>query len=94
MGATSANHDARLNFRLSSELKRLVEEAAAQLGQSVSDYAVSTLARDARDVIERQARTELSQRDRDTFLSILADTSARPNKALTAATRRYKRRRA
>jgi len=41
--------DARLNFRLPEELKATIEKAAAQLGQSVSDFAVSTLVREARD---------------------------------------------
>jgi len=44
-------HDARLNFRLPADLKTTIEEAAACLGQSVSDFAVSTLAQTARNVI-------------------------------------------
>ena len=37
-------NDARLNFRLPADLKQTIEEAAARLGQSVTDFAVSTLA--------------------------------------------------
>ena len=35
--------DARLNFRLTGELKKTIEDAAAQMGQTVSDFAISTL---------------------------------------------------
>ena len=44
--------DFRLNFRLPSNLKELIQEAAESLGQSVSDFAVSTLVQQARSVIE------------------------------------------
>jgi len=82
--------DARLNFRLSEELKVTIDRAAAQLGQSVSDFAVSTLVREAREVIRAHDVTELSERDRGIFVSIL-DEAATPNEALSAAARRYKK---
>ena len=48
----------------------MIEEAAASLGQSVSDFAVSTLVHQARSVIEQRNVTTLSDRDRDhLFLS-------------------------
>ncbi len=84
-------NDARLNFRLPEELKATIEKAAAQLGQSVSDFAVSTLVRTAREVIREHDVTELSDRDRDVFVSILDDADATPNEALAAAAERYKK---
>ena len=84
-------NDARLNFRLPEELKTTIEKAAAQLGQSVSDFAVSTLVRTAREVIREHDVTELSDRDRDVFVSILDDPDARPNEALESAAERYKK---
>jgi uncharacterized protein (DUF1778 family) len=87
----SAKNDARLNFRLPADLKAVIEEAAATLGQSVSDFAVSTLVRTARTVLRQQDVTELSARDRDLFIALLDDVEAKPNKALTAAARRYKK---
>jgi uncharacterized protein (DUF1778 family) len=90
--ATGAKNDARLNLRLHPELKAVIEEAAATLGQSVSDFAVSTLVQAARTVIEERSRTELSNRDRDLFVALLDDAEAEPNKALTAAAGRYKKR--
>ena len=88
---TRTGNDARLNFRLSSELKGIIEEAAAHMGQTVSDFAVSTLVQNARRVIEEHDRTELTNRDRDVFVNLLDDKKARPNRALAAAAREYKR---
>jgi uncharacterized protein (DUF1778 family) len=89
--ATSTS-DARLNFRLSAELKQTIEQAAALTGQTVSDFAVSTLVQSARLLIQEHDRTELSNRDRDRFVALLEDPKARPNRALSDAARRYKKR--
>jgi uncharacterized protein (DUF1778 family) len=84
--------EARLNVRLPADLKRTIEEAAAQMGQTVSDFAVSTLVRAARQVVRDRQVTELSQRDWELFNSIVGDSSAEPNEALLAGAKRYKRR--
>ncbi len=86
--ATGAR-DARLNFRLPADLKEVIEEAAASLGQSVSDFAVSTLVQQARSVIEQRNVTTLSDRDRGRFIALLDDADIRPNTALTKAAKRY-----
>ena len=88
---STVKNDTRLNFRLPRELKATIEKAAARLGQSVSDFAVSTLVREAREVNREHDVTELSDRDRDVFVSILDDADARPNEALAAAAERYKK---
>lgn len=88
----ASRSDARLNFRLPADLKHTIEEAAAQLGQSLSDFAVSTLIQTAQRVLHDQNVTVLSRRDREAFLSILDDRSAKPNPALKAAAKRYKKR--
>ncbi len=90
--ATDSQNDARLNFRLPLELKTTIEEAAACLGQSVSDFAIASLAQTARTVIEQHQVTRLSNRDRDTFMALLDDADARPNASLKAAAKRYKER--
>lgn len=87
---STVKNDARLNFRLPEELKATIEKAAAQSGQSVSDFAVSTLVREARAVIREHDVTELSDRDRDIFVSILDDGDAAPSETLRAAAERYK----
>jgi len=86
-----AKSDSRLNFRVPGELKTIIEEAASQLGQSVSDYAVSTLVRNARDVLHQSQTTALTNKDRDVFLALLDDTKAKPNQALKAAAAKYKK---
>ena len=92
MPATKA--DARINVRLPSELKQTIEEAAAALGQTVSEFTVSTIVQEARQVLQAAQVTILSQRDRDRFLAALNDTEAKPNAALKSAARRYGKRRA
>lgn len=87
---TTTFRTARLNFRLPSELKQAIEEAAALAGQTVSDFAISALTQSARTLIQEQDNTILSKRDRDVFIKLLDRSDAKPNKALSAAARRYK----
>ncbi|MCI0681644.1 MAG: DUF1778 domain-containing protein [Gemmataceae bacterium] len=82
---------ARLNFRLRADFKQVIEAAAAQLGQSVSDFAVATLVQQARQVVHDQAVTHLSNRDRDVFIAALDGADLKPNRRLLAAAKRYKR---
>jgi len=86
-----AKPGSRLNFRLAKEHKRAIERAAAALGQTVTDFAVSTLVQTAQQVIRNQDATVLSDRDSDRFLVAIDDDSARPNAALAKAAARYKR---
>ena len=90
--STTAKNDARLNVRLPSDLKQTIEEAAAVLGQSITDFTISTVVREARSVIQDAQVTRLSNRDRDAFLAELESADAKPNNALKAAARRYKKR--
>lgn len=89
--ATDAKREARLNFRLPANLKQVIEEAAASLGQTVSNFAVAVLVQSARSVIRDRSITDLSRRDRDRLLAYLDDEAARPNKALKAAVAKYKK---
>ena len=84
--------EARLGFRLRPETKRVIEQAAAIKGQKVAEFAVSVLDRAARDVIEEEQVTVLSDRDREAFMAIL-DAPVEPNEALIRAAERYRRRR-
>ena len=88
---SGAKSDARLNFRLAGELKRTIEDAAAQLGQTVSDFAVSTLVQTARKVLQEQQVTRVSERDRRLILEMLDDQSTKPNQALVTAAERYRK---
>ena len=89
----STTRKARLDFRLSVQQKRMIEQAASVAGQSLSDYAISNLIRQAQQTLDDASATRLSIRDRDLFLHAL-DAGTAPNKALKTAARRYKKRRA
>jgi uncharacterized protein (DUF1778 family) len=87
----TSNSDARINFRLSSDLKKTIEDAAAEMGQSISDFAISTLVQSARKILQEQQVTRLSERDRERFVALLDDQSTKPNEALVKAAKRYKK---
>ena len=91
--SSATKTSARLNFRLTPSLKEVIEEAAAVMGQTVSDFAVSTLVQAARQVVEQRDVTELTNRDRDLFLALIDDAGKKPNKALKDAAARYRNRR-
>jgi len=86
--STITERDARLNFRLSREIKNRVERAAAVSGQSVSDFAVSALARTADDILERHQTITLGNVERDFFLALL-DSEEEPSEKAMEAARRY-----
>lgn len=84
----TARHGARLDFRLPDEAKARIEKAALVSGQSLSDFAASTLVKSANEVLAAYEATTLSDRDRDLFLQLL-DADDEPNEALTTAFTRY-----
>jgi uncharacterized protein (DUF1778 family) len=87
MPSTSA---ARLDVRLTAELKKLIQEAATLSGRTVSDFAVATLADAAQRIIQQHSMTMLSDRDRDIFLKML-DADTKPNAALRRAAQHYRK---
>ena len=54
-------------------------------------FPISALVQDAREVIQQHNVTRLSNRDRDIFRKLLNDEDAKPNAALVAAAKRYKK---
>lgn len=82
--------DARMDFRLRPDLKHRIEKAARISGRTVTDFAVAALIATADEVLERSRIVELSDRDRDLFLSIL-DKKAEPNKQLLRAARTHQK---
>jgi uncharacterized protein (DUF1778 family) len=87
--AMEISPETTLDLRLPSSVKEAVVQAAAQLGQSVDEFAVSALEHTAREVIEHRGVTVLTARDWERFLALL-DEPAEPNVALKAAAQRYK----
>jgi len=73
---------------LSDEAKARIEKAALVSGQSLSDFAASTLTRQANEVLATYEATTLSDHDRDLFLALL-DAQDAPNQALKTAFARY-----
>jgi len=90
--SSTVKNDARINVRIQRELKETIEEAAGVLGQSITEFTISTAIREARQVLKDAQTTRLSNRDRDAFLAALNSKQAKPNDALKAASRRYKKR--
>ena len=83
--------EVRLDFRLTNDVKSTIEKAAAISGQSVTDFAVSTLYERAKKVLDEESLRKLSNRDRDIFLQMLDDTNCKPNATLRRVAARYKR---
>jgi len=86
----SVAQDKRLDVRLKAEHKQMIDRAAGLLGQTVSAFTVSTLVKEAEQVIGRFGVLRLSDRDRDAFLAAL-DNPPEPSARLRQATRDHAR---
>lgn len=86
----TATQNMRLDVRLAEDSKKLIEQAAGLLGQSVSAFTTSTLVREAEEVIGRFGALRLTDRDRDAFLAAL-DKAPKPNARLRKAARAHAR---
>jgi len=64
--ATTKN-DARVDFRLTRQAKAVIEEATTLSGQSLSDFAVSTLLEKANQVLNAKRLRSLSESDARTL---------------------------
>jgi uncharacterized protein (DUF1778 family) len=82
----------RFDMRLDEEQKALLERAAALEGQSVTNFVRSNLIIMARQIVERDRTTTLSERDWDAFMKVLA-SDEEPNAALKKALKRARERR-
>ena len=63
--------NARLQARVTADQKRLIESAATLVGQSVTDFALTSIQDAAQRVIEQSHRLELSERDSEAFEAAL-----------------------
>lgn len=86
----STTRDTRLDLRLKSEHKALIKRAAELTGQSLTNFATSSLVEHAHQVIQQSETTQLSDRDRNLFLKLL-DSDTKPNAALKRAAKAYKK---
>lgn len=81
----------RLDFRLDTEAKDVITQAAHLTGKSLSEFAVSSLVRSAQEVLEKHQTVTLSNRDFDAFLEAI-ESEEGPNEALKRAAERYRQR--
>ncbi len=63
--------DERLEARVTSEQKKLIERAAALQGRSVTDFVLASVQEAARRAISEHQRIELSVRDSEAFAAAL-----------------------
>ena len=61
----------RLEARITTEQKKLVEHAAALEGRTVTDFVLTSIQDAARRAIEAHTRLDLSLRDRRAFVEAL-----------------------
>ncbi len=87
----TSNQVARLNFRLPSEVKERIENAALVSGVTVTDFAINALVNSADQVLETHHKRKLSDRDRDIFLEMIENPPT-PNDALLKAVKEYRHR--
>ncbi|CAN5702377.1 hypothetical protein BH11ARM2_BH11ARM2_06720 [soil metagenome] len=78
---TSHAETARVEFRMSADLKSEVEEAAALLGASFTAFATQTLVERARAVKQEHTLTVLGDEARDAFIEMITNPPA-PSDAL------------
>jgi uncharacterized protein (DUF1778 family) len=86
---TAAQPMARLEARLSPEVKALVQRAADLEGRTITDFVVASVRAEACRVIEQHTTLKLSLEDSQDFVNALLNPSP-PNVALEAAAMRYK----
>jgi uncharacterized protein (DUF1778 family) len=79
----------RIEARLSSEAKAVIQRAADISGRSVSDFVVTSAMEAAEATIREHEIIVLSARDSLTFVEALLNPKG-PNEALLAAARRHR----
>ncbi len=82
---------ARLETRVSTEQKELIERAAAYTGRSVSQFVVTHLEVAAKKVVDEFERLHLDQVQSHILVNALL-AAKRPNKKLRQAMENYRRR--
>jgi len=85
----SALRAERLDFRVTSAQKHIIERAASLRGTSVTDFVVSEIQSAAMATIKEFESLELHDEDRRVFVEALLNPP-KPNEALKAAAARHK----
>jgi len=80
----------RLEVRVTREHKRIIERAALATGQPVTSFVLSSALDRAREALDRETRTVLTERDGKIFLEMLEQDEP-PAPALVRAVKRSHR---
>ena len=80
---------ARLEARVSPEIKALWQKAADLEGRTLTDFVIASVQAAACEVIEQHQTLKLSVEDSEAFVDALLNPP-NPNAALKAAASRYK----
>lgn len=80
---------ARLEARVSSEVKALLQRAADLEGRTLTDFVVASVQAEAYRVIEQHQKLKLSVEDSEAFVDALLHPQ-QPNEVLKAAALRHK----
>src|SRR2546421_10683114 len=89
MGTTITTKDSRLFVRCKTRDKALIEQAAATLGMSVSDYILSTAIERAKEEVQRSNRVLVTQAAFAQLQEFL-ETDPEPSPALLENVARYR----
>lgn len=81
----------RLEARLTAEQKRLLHEAAAVQGRTLTDFVVGSLVETATRVLQDRDLVVLSEKDRQVFVRALLAPPSRGEGRLAQAVARYRR---
>jgi uncharacterized protein (DUF1778 family) len=79
----------RLEARITSAQKDILQRAAEIEGRSLTDFVVSSAQAAAKRIIHEHESLQLSEKDRRRFIAALLNPPA-PNEKLRKAARRYK----
>lgn len=85
---SETNKVSRIDLRVSFQQKELLERAAALKGLSLSAYMLSHCLEAAKAEIQAHQKIELSDRDRDLFLELMANPPS-PKETLVKAMREF-----
>jgi uncharacterized protein (DUF1778 family) len=89
MSTSAIAKQERLEARVTSEQKRLIEHAAELEGRSITDFVVASVASAAKQVIQDHEVLKLTAKDREVFVQALLNP-AKPAEKLRQAVHRYK----
>ena len=85
---TEAKRD-RMHLRLDAKTKHKLEQAAAYMETSVTDFVLANALEAAERIIDSREKITLSAKDWDVFYDALINPPE-PNEALKEAARRYR----